>query len=58
MRGETMLDKPNRDPKQTQRYAEACVDVAKDAGVAYVDIYTALLAAAGGNDPTKLDPYL
>jgi lysophospholipase L1-like esterase len=57
-RGEPGPDKPNRDPLQSQRYSEACVEVAKEAGVPYVDIFNKLIAAAGGNDSVKLDPYL
>jgi len=57
-RGEAAPDKPNRDPAQVKLYADACIDVARAAGVPCVDIYNQLIAAAGGDDPAKLDPYL
>lgn len=47
----------DRDAKVTQQYAEAVVDVGRELGVPTIDLWTAIVNAAGGNEPEKLTPY-
>lgn len=37
----------DRDPARTKQFAEAAVEVAKQRGVGFVDVYGAMIAAAG-----------
>ena len=41
-----------------KKYAEACKDVARKANVPVIDLHTALVEAAGGDDEAHLDQYL
>ncbi|WVQ94350.1 hypothetical protein IAU59_001429 [Kwoniella sp. CBS 9459] len=47
----------NRDFGITKQYAEACLEVGKDKGVEAVDLWTAIIKAAGGEGPKELAPY-
>ena len=48
----------DRDPANTQKYAEGCLKVAAEAGVPAINFHSALIEAAGGSDAEHLDPYL
>ncbi|WWD16797.1 hypothetical protein CI109_101229 [Kwoniella shandongensis] len=48
----------NRDAKVAKEYAEACKDVARETGVPVVDLWQAVVEAAGGEGDDQLDPYL
>jgi len=56
--GEADPRKPSRTPEQTKLYAMECLDVARNHSLPYVDMYSALIKAAGGADDKSLDPYL
>ncbi|WVR09742.1 hypothetical protein IAU60_006818 [Kwoniella sp. DSM 27419] len=47
----------NRDRALTRRYAEAAAEVARENGVPVVDLWTAIVSAAGGQDEDQLLPY-
>ncbi|KAK8861300.1 hypothetical protein IAR55_002119 [Kwoniella newhampshirensis] len=47
----------NRDAKVTRRYAEVCKEVAKETGVPVVDLWQAIVDAAGGEADDQLAPY-
>jgi lysophospholipase L1-like esterase len=42
----------------TERYADACIEVARSSGVHVVDAWTALIEKAGGTDARLLAEYL
>jgi len=56
--GEADPHKPSRTSEQTKEYSMACLDVARSHDLPFVDMYTALVQAAGGADDGSLDPYL
>lgn len=39
-------------------YAKACAEVAEAAGLPFVNVYEAVVGAAGGDSPKALAPYL
>ncbi|WRT65393.1 uncharacterized protein IL334_002336 [Kwoniella shivajii] len=47
----------NRDRKVTKEYANACIVVGENEGVDVVDIWTAIVDAAGGESDRQLAPY-
>ncbi|WWD08584.1 hypothetical protein V865_006696 [Kwoniella europaea PYCC6329] len=47
----------NRDRKVTKQYADAALEVAREQGVEGVDLWTAIVQAAGGEDADQLAPY-
>lgn len=49
--------KLQRDPKHVKLYAEACVEVAKEERVPYVDSHTAIIQAAGSEAEDALRPF-
>lgn len=44
----------DRDPERTRQFAEAVGEVAKERGVGFVDVYGAMMAAAGSNPEENL----
>lgn len=44
----------DRDPARTKQFAEAAGEVAKERGVGFVDVYGAMMAAAGPNPDESL----
>jgi len=49
--------KLDRDVENTKAYAMAAVDVGRELGIPTVDLWHAVVRAAGGNDPEKLMPF-
>ncbi|ORX36446.1 SGNH hydrolase-type esterase domain-containing protein [Kockovaella imperatae] len=49
--------RPDRDTSNTQLYAQACLAVAEELSLPAVDMYTAILQAAGGDTDDQLSPY-
>lgn len=47
----------DREPKNTKRYVEACLEVAKQEQVQVVDAWSAIVDKAGGSDASSLAPY-
>lgn len=47
----------DRDAKHTKKYAEAVVQVGQELDVPTIDMWNAIVDAAGGNEPDKLAPY-
>ncbi|WWC87574.1 uncharacterized protein L201_002464 [Kwoniella dendrophila CBS 6074] len=47
----------NRDKKVTKQYADAAIEVAKEQNVEVVDIHSAIIEAAGGEEAEQLKPY-
>lgn len=47
----------DRDVANTKAYAMAAVEVGKELGVPAVDLWTAVVTAAGGEEPEKLKPF-
>lgn len=47
----------DRDAEVTKQYADAVVQVGDELAVPTVDLWTAIVRAAGGNEPDKLAPY-
>jgi hypothetical protein len=47
----------DREPANTKKYVEACLEVAKEQGVEVVDAWQAVVDQAGGSDPGSLAPY-
>ena len=46
-----------REPTNTKKYVEACLEVGKEQGVEVVDAWTAIVKQAGGSDAESLAPY-
>jgi hypothetical protein len=47
----------DREPTNTKRYVDACLEVGKEQGVKVVDAWTAIVDQAGGSDAESLAPY-
>jgi hypothetical protein len=47
----------DREPANTKKYVEACLEVAKEQGVEVVDAWKAIVDQAGGSDAGSLAPY-
>lgn len=47
----------DRDPENTKAYAQAVKAVGKELVVPTVDLFSAIIDAAGGDSPEQLDPY-
>jgi len=47
----------DREPSNTKKYVEACLQVGKEQGVEVVDAWTAIVNQAGGSDAESLAPY-
>jgi hypothetical protein len=56
--GEADPYKPSRRLEQTKQYSIGCLDVARSYSLPCVDIFSAIIEAAGGADDESLDPYL
>lgn len=47
----------DREPSNTKKYVQACLDVGWEQGVEVVDAWTAIVEQAGGSDAESLAPY-
>lgn len=47
----------DREPSNTKKYVEACLEVGKEQGVEVVDAWSAITEQAGGSDAESLAPY-
>lgn len=47
----------DREPSNTKKYVEACLEVGKEQGVEVVDAWTAIVNQAEGSDAESLAPY-
>jgi hypothetical protein len=46
----------DREPANTKRYVDACLEVAKEQGVEVVDAWKAIVDKVGGSDSKSLAP--
>ena len=49
--------KPKRHLQETEKYAKACCEVAKNEGLPVVDMYTEIIEAAKGQADDQLAPF-